>query len=38
MVAERGGGCSFITKVRNMEEIGAAVGIIIDDREEKMSL
>lgn len=37
-VAERGGGCSFITKVRNMEEAGAAVGIIIDNREEDIDL
>ena len=32
MVAARGG-CSFVTKVRNMEEIGTAVGIVIDNQE-----
>ena len=32
MVAARGG-CSFVTKVRNMEEIGTAVGIVIDNKE-----
>lgn len=30
MIAERGG-CSFVTKVRNMEEVGVAVGIVIDE-------
>jgi len=30
MVAARGG-CTFVTKVRNMEDIGVAVGIVIDD-------
>jgi hypothetical protein len=30
MVATRGG-CSFVTKVRNMEEAGIAVSIVIDD-------
>lgn len=29
MIASRGG-CSFVTKVRNMEEVGVAVGIVID--------
>ena len=29
MIADRGG-CSFVKKVRNMEEAGAAVGIVID--------
>ena len=31
MVAESGS-CTFVTKVRNMEEIGVAVGIVIDDK------
>lgn len=29
MVADRGG-CSFVQKVRNMEDAGAAVGIVVD--------
>jgi len=33
-VAKRGGDCSFVQKVRNMENIGVAVGIVIDDRKE----
>lgn len=33
IIAERGG-CSFVKKVRNMENIGAAVAIIVDDSEE----
>lgn len=33
MVAARGD-CSFVTKVRNMEKIGVAVGIVIDNSEE----
>lgn len=33
IIAERGG-CSFVKKVRNMENIGAAVAIIVDDNEE----
>ena len=36
MVAERGG-CSFVTKVRNMEDVGVAVGIVIDDKAEDVS-
>ena len=32
-IAERGE-CSFVKKVRNMEAIGVAVAIIIDDSEE----
>jgi len=36
MVASRGG-CSFVTKVRNMEEIGVAVGIVIDDFRENVT-
>lgn len=35
MVAERGD-CSFVKKVRNMENIGVAVAIIIDDSEENI--
>ena len=31
MLADRGK-CSFVTKVRNMEDAGAAVGIVIDDK------
>jgi hypothetical protein len=27
------GNCSFVTKVRNMEEVGVAVGIVIDEYE-----
>lgn len=38
MIVERGGGCDFITKVRNMEDIGVAVGIIVDDRREATDL
>ena len=30
-LAQRGGDCSFVQKVRNMENIGVAVGIIIDN-------
>lgn len=33
ILADRGG-CSFVTKVRNMEDAGAAVGIVIDNSEE----
>ena len=33
MVADRGG-CAFVQKVRNMEEAGVAVAIIIDNRSE----
>jgi hypothetical protein len=32
MVAARGG-CSFVSKVRNMEDVGVAVGIVIDNDE-----
>lgn len=31
MVADRGG-CAFVQKVRNMEDAGVAVAIIIDNR------
>ena len=34
-IAERGG-CSFVKKVRNMENIGVAVAIIIDENEENI--
>lgn len=34
MIARRGGGCSFVKKIRNMENIGIAVGIIVDDTNE----
>lgn len=34
MIAARGN-CSFVTKVRNMEEIGAAVGIVIDNKNDE---
>lgn len=30
-LARRGGDCSFVQKVRNMQNIGVAVGVIIDD-------
>lgn len=33
-IAERGGDCSFVKKVRNMESIGVAVAIIIDNSDE----
>jgi hypothetical protein len=33
-LARRGGDCSFVQKVRHMEEIGVAVGIIIDNTSE----
>lgn len=32
-MAERGGGCSFVKKVRNMENIGVSVAIIINDKD-----
>jgi hypothetical protein len=32
-IAKRGG-CSFVQKVRNMENIGVAVGIVVDDKAE----
>lgn len=35
MLADRGG-CSFVTKVRNMENIGAAVAIVIDNSSENI--
>lgn len=33
MIADRGN-CSFVTKVRNMEDAGVAVAIIVDNQEE----
>lgn len=36
LIADRGG-CSFVQKVRNMEEAGAAVGIVVDNSDEKIS-
>lgn len=36
MLADRGQ-CSFVTKVRNMEKAGAAVGIVIDSSNEDIS-
>ena len=33
VIAERGE-CSFVKKVRNIENLGAAVAIIYDDKEE----
>jgi len=35
MIADRGN-CSFVTKVRNMEDAGVAVAIIIDNTEESV--
>jgi hypothetical protein len=36
MVADRGG-CTFVQKVRNMEDAGVAVAIIVDNTEEAVS-
>lgn len=36
IIAERGGGCSFVRKVRNMENVGAAVAIIYDNSDEEV--
>jgi len=36
ILADRGG-CSFVTKVRNIEDGGAAVGIVIDSSDEDIS-
>ena len=33
MIADRGG-CSFVQKVRNMEEAGVAMGIVVDNSDE----
>mmetsp|Transcript_13087 Transcript_13087/g.22086 ORF Transcript_13087/g.22086 Transcript_13087/m.22086 type:complete len:415 (+) Transcript_13087:46-1290(+) len=35
MIANRGG-CSFVQKVRNMEDAGFALGIVVDDSEENI--
>ena len=35
MLADRGG-CHFVTKTRNMEDAGAAVGIVIDSSDENI--
>jgi len=35
ILADRGG-CSFVTKVRNMEDAGAAIGIVIDSSDEEI--
>jgi len=34
MIAARGE-CTFVTKVRNMEDVGVAVGIVVDNNEEE---
>jgi hypothetical protein len=36
MIAKRGQ-CSFVQKIRNMENAGAAAGIIVDDHAEDIS-
>jgi len=36
MLADRGG-CSFVDKVRNMEDAGAAVGIVVDSSDEDIN-
>ena len=38
IVVERGGDCSFTTKVRHVEEAGASLAIIIDDKEEDIEM
>jgi hypothetical protein len=35
IIAERGG-CSFVKKVRNLENIGAAVAILVDNSDEEI--
>lgn len=35
MLADRGE-CSFVQKVRNMEDAGAAVGIVVDNSDENI--
>jgi signal peptide peptidase-like protein 2B len=37
ILAERGG-CSFTTKVRNVEDAGASLAIIIDNKEEDVEM
>lgn len=36
MIAERGG-CSFVKKVRGMEDAGVAVAIVVDESDEDIS-
>ena len=38
ILAERGGHCSFATKVRNVEDAGASLAIIIDNKEEDIDM
>ena len=34
VIVDRGGGCTFTTKVRNIEQLGVKLAIIIDDKVE----
>lgn len=36
ILVERGGDCSFTTKVRNVEDAGASLAIIIDNKDEEL--
>ena len=36
MISDRGD-CSFVSKVRHMEEAGAAVGIVVDNKNEDVN-
>lgn len=36
MIASRGG-CSFVQKIRNMENAGVAAGIIVDSKNENIT-
>jgi hypothetical protein len=36
MIADRGS-CSFVTKVRNMQNLGAAVAIVVDNSDEDIN-
>jgi len=36
MISDRGD-CSFVSKVRHMEEAGAAVGIVVDNTNEDVN-
>ena len=36
MISDRGN-CSFVSKVRHMEDAGAAVGIVVDNQNEDVS-
>ena len=38
ILVERGGGCSFTTKVRNVEDAGASLAIIIDNKNENIEM